>query len=158
VTFSEAGPLLQNFMSRQTIPCSGFDFDVISRAADWTEAQDFLHIYPGVDPATISGRLQALTMQGLLVAEGTPAADWDLRYESFWKWDTTAGLYHFGMKDPPYLNPQQATEWMEYRAATAEAVPLFTTNESCDVVHDLPKPDLNKGLMGIMNRRRSIRA
>jgi SagB-type dehydrogenase family enzyme len=115
-------------------------------------------LYPGVDPSVVAGRLQLLLSHGFLVAEGTPPAQFDVEYESFWKWDATAGLYHFGMKDPPYLNPQQAAAWMEYRAATAAPVPLFVTNESCEVVHDLPRPDLSTGLMKIMSRRRSIRS
>jgi SagB-type dehydrogenase family enzyme len=142
VLFSEAGPLLQNFMTRQSLPCSGFDFDLVSRATEWTPALQFYSLYPGVDPSLIAGRIDLLTSQGFLIAEGTLPARFDLEYESFWKWDTTAGLYHFGM---------------EYRATTAPAVPLFTTNESCEVVHELPKPDLTKGLLGIMSRRRSIR-
>jgi SagB-type dehydrogenase family enzyme len=157
VLFSEAGPLLQNFMTRQSLPCSGFDFDLVSRATEWTPALQFYSLYPGVDPSLIAGRIDLLTSQGFLIAEGTLPARFDLEYESFWKWDTTAGLYHFGMKDSPYLNPEQAAAWMEYRATTAPAVPLFTTNESCEVVHELPKPDLTKGLLGIMSRRRSIR-
>src|SRR4029453_10083609 len=145
-------------MTRQSIACAGFDFDLLSRATEWTSARDFFPMYPGVDPAVIIGRVEFLASQGFFVAEGTPAARFDLDYESFWKWDTSAGLYHFGMKDPPYLNPQQAAAWMEYRAATAPPVPLFTTNESCEVIHRLPRPDLTQGLMGVMSRRRSIRA
>jgi len=145
-------------MTRQSVPCGGFDFDLLSKATEWTAAQQFYPMYPALDPAVIAGRVETLTAQGFLVAEGTPPAHFDIEYESFWKWDTPAGLYHFGMKDPPYLNPQQAAAWMEYRATTAAPVPLFTTNESCEIVHELPKPDLTKGLMGVMSRRRSIRS
>jgi SagB-type dehydrogenase family enzyme len=145
-------------MTRHAIPCSGFDFDVLSRATHWMEPQHLIALYPGVPPVTMSGQLERLTAHGFLVAEGTPAAGFDLEYESFWKWDATAGLYHFGLKDPPYLNPQQASVWMEYRARTAPAVPLFTTNDSYTVVHKLPRPNLKKGLLAIMNRRRSIRS
>ena len=158
VVFSDSGPMLQNFMARQSIPCAGFDFDLLARATAWTEMQDFYWMYPDVLPAVISARLEALTVQGFLVVEGTPPAQVDIDYESFWKWEATAGLYHFGMKDPPYLNTQQAQQWMEYCAATASPVPLFTTNDACDVLHKLPKPDLNQGLLRIMNRRRSIRS
>ena len=145
-------------MNRQGVPCGGFDFDLLSRLNEWTEIQHIHNIYPGLDPALLAGHLEALASRGFLVVEGSEPAGFDLEYEAFWKWDTTAGLYHFGMKDPPYLNQQQASAWMEYRAHTAPPVPLFTTNDSCEVVHRLPKPDLTRGLLEIMNRRRSIRA
>lgn len=158
VVFCDAGPVLHNFVARQSIPCSGFDFDLISRAVNWITGPQFYPMYPAVDPALISGRLEALTSQGFLVVEGTPPAHFDIEYESFWKWEAAAGLYHFGLKDPPYLDPQQAAAWMEYRATTAPAVPLFATNDAYETVHKLPKPDVTRGLMAIMNRRRSIRA
>jgi SagB-type dehydrogenase family enzyme len=156
--FSEAGPVLQNFLTRHAIPCSGFAFDILSRAGAWMEPHQFFAIYPSVPPAEVTANLEALGAHGFLVAEGTEPARFDLEYEAFWKWDATAGLYHFGLKDPPYLNPQQAQAWMEYRSATQPAVPLFATNEGYEVVHSLPKPDLSQGLLEIMSRRRSIRA
>lgn len=145
-------------MNRQGVACTTFDFDLLSRLTDWTEIQHLHLLYPGMDPGFVAGRVHALTAHGFLVAEGSEAARFDAEYESFWKWEATAGLYHFGLKDPPYLTQQQATAWMEYRAHTAAPVPLYTTNEGCEVVHQLAKPDITSGLMEIMSRRRSIRA
>ena len=145
-------------MNRLGMSCTSFDLDLLSRLTEWTEIAHIHRLYPGADPGLLARQLEVLTSGGFLVMEGSAAAGFDVRYEAAWKWDTTAGLYHFGMKDPPYLNQQQAAAWMEYRANTAPPVPLFHTNQACQVVHQLPKPDLTQGLMEIMSRRRSIRA
>lgn len=145
-------------MNRQGYICSGFDFDLLCRLGNWTDPSDIYSLYPSVAPALVAGQIHLLTSQGFLIVEGSEAANVDERYGAFWKWETTAGLYHFGLKDAPYLTQQQATAWMEHRALTAPPVPLFTTNEGCDVVHKLARPDLTQGLMEIMSRRRSIRS
>jgi SagB-type dehydrogenase family enzyme len=145
-------------MNRRNTICSVFQFDLLSRFTHWMEPNQVYAFFPGVDPAAISGHINAFAANGFLVVEGTEAARFDEQYETFWKWEATAGLYHFGLKDPPYLNQQQAAAWMEYRANTAPPVPLFTTNEGCEVVHRLERPDFSHGLMEIMSRRRSIRS
>jgi len=150
--------LLFNFLTRRSIPYCAFDFELLSKANTWMEVQQFCVIFSDVSPAMIIGRLNTLTEQGFLVVEESQQAYFDVQYEWYWKWDTTAGLYHFGLKDIPYLNPQQAQAWIEYVAETLPPVPLFATNDSCEVVEKLPKPDLTRGLMEIMNRRRSIRS
>jgi len=158
IVFTASGPELQNYMARQKIPCTGFDFDLLTQASTWQAPQYFHFLYPAVNPVFLTSRLEYLAATGFLVIEESAAGHFDMEYESFWKWDATAGLYHFAMKDPPFLNPQQANAWLAQYAAATPPVPLWTTNAQYERVEQLPAPDLNSGLLEIMNRRRSVRA
>ena len=157
LTFVDATPILRNFMTRHAMPVNGFALDLVSRADRWQTPEDFRVVYAGVPPALIETYLRGLTEQGFLVVEGTPAAAIDAEYETFWQWDTAA-MYHFGVKDPPWLNAQQSAEWMHHVSATKPAVPLCTTNDGLENVVAMEPPDLEHGLLSIMNRRRSVRS
>lgn len=144
-------------MTRHAVPVNSFALDVLSRADRWQSPEDFCAVYAGVPPALIETYLRGLTEQGFLLIEGTPAAAIDAEYEMFWQWDVTAGLYHFGVKDPPWLNAQLSAEWMHHVSVSRPPVPLCTTNEGLNTVA-LEPPDLDQGLLSIMNRRRSVRS
>jgi len=158
VTFVGSTPILQNFLTRRAVPSDSFTIDLLSNAGAWAEPEALCALYPGVNPSVLMGQLQFLVEQSFLVVEHTQAASFDAQYETSWAWEATAGLYHFGMKDPPYLNPTQAVSWMEHRAASTPPVALFSTNESCAEVKKLPKPDIAGPLFSLLNRRRSIRS
>jgi SagB-type dehydrogenase family enzyme len=158
IKFVDSTPILQNFLTQKSIVCDSFTIDLLSKASVWEDPQQFLALYPAVDPAAIVAHLNILVEQSFLVVEDTPAATFDTQYEVAWSWDTTAGLYHFGMKDPPYLNPAQAVSWMGQRSLSAPPVSMFTTNESCAYVKKLPKPDIAGNFFSLLNRRRSIRS
>jgi SagB-type dehydrogenase family enzyme len=158
VKFVDSAPILQNFLTQRSIVCNSLTIDLLSKASVWAEPQSFCSLYPVEDPTVIMSYLSFLIEQSFLIVEHTPSATFDLQYEDAWAWDATAGLYHFGMKDPPYLNPAQAVSWMEQRALSASPVSLFTTNDSCAYVKKLPKPNVAEGLLSLLNRRRSIRS
>jgi SagB-type dehydrogenase family enzyme len=157
ISYSHNQAVLFNFMTRRETPCTGLEFDLLMRAGDWQSPQYFQTLYPGVDPTLIASRLEQLTKEGFLIVEGTPGAQFDAEYESFWRWGCIAGLYHFAMKDPPFLTPDVAFARLEQHAAVTPPVQLCTTNESFQTVHKLPPPDLDNGLLGTMHRRRSVR-
>ena len=158
VTFVDSTPILRNFMTRHAVPVNSFALDLLSRGDHWQSPEDFCVIYAGVPPALIETYLRGLTEQGFLLVEGTPAAAIDAEYEMVWQWDATAGLYHFGVKDPPWLNPQQAADWMHHVSVSKPSVPLCTTNDGFETVVALEPPDLEQGLFSVMNRRRSVRS
>ena len=158
VTFVDSTPVLRNFMTRHAVPVNSFALDMLSRADRWQSPEEFCSVYPGTSPALIETYLRGLTEQGFLVIEGTTAAAMDAEYEVFWQWDATAGLYHFGVKDPPWLNTQQSAEWMHHVSLSNPPVPFCMTNEGLETVVQLEPPDLTQGLLSIMNRRRSVRS
>jgi SagB-type dehydrogenase family enzyme len=105
---------------------------------------------------SLAAELTRLIDLGFVVVEGSPAAELDQRYRDEWKWGAAAGLYHFGIKDPNYLQPTVVFQLLTEHAATVPQPPLFTENGGLPTTQ-LETPD-PIGLVGLMARRRSTRA
>jgi len=149
--------MVRNFLTHHALPVDGFAIELLGRADTWLDPEAFRSLYPATASATIDSYLHALIGQGCLVAENSAAAALDAEYENFWAWDATAGLYHFGIQDPPWLNPQQSAQWQQHIAVTKQPVPLMMTNEGLERVEKLKRPDTSRGVMAIMKGRRSVR-
>ncbi|KZX58108.1 hypothetical protein A3709_18725 [Halioglobus sp. HI00S01] len=157
VTFAGASPVVRNFMYQQPMPVDGFTLELLSRTDDWQLPQGLHALYPATPPATVDAYLHGMTEHGLLVMEHTEAAQLDMEYEAAWAWDTTAGLYHFGIQDPPWLDQDQSAQWMHHIAATQPAIPQFTSNEGLEHVAPMALPEVEGGLLATMKARRSVR-
>jgi SagB-type dehydrogenase family enzyme len=114
-------------------------------------------LYPGTAPGVVDHYLQGLVEHGFLCVEGSPEALLDAEYESSWNWDTTAGLYHFGIQDPPWLDSGQNAEWMQQLYVSKPPIPLMMSNEGLEHIMPLERPKLDSGLMSTMAARRSVR-
>lgn len=158
VTFAGQSPVVRNFMYQEPMPVDTFTLELLSRAEDWQLPQAYYGLYPGTEPTLLDSYLQGMTEHGLLVMENTEAAQLDAEYEAAWAWDATAGLYHFGIQDPPWLDQGQSAQWMQHIAATQPLVPQFTSNEGLEHVAQMALPDTDSGLMATMKERRSVRS
>lgn len=158
VTFAGPTPVLRNFLTPVAIPADSFAVDLLGRAEDWQAPEALQALYPNVQPPVLASYLQGLSEHGCLVVEGSAAAVLDAQYERSWAWDATAGLYHFGIQDPPWLDEDQATQWMQHVSAAKPPMPLLTTNEGMETVVALERPELDQGVLSVMTRRRSVRS
>ncbi|QFU77359.1 SagB/ThcOx family dehydrogenase [Halioglobus maricola] len=157
VTFAGQSPVVRNFMYQQPMPVDGFTLELLSRAEEWQLPQALHALYPTTSPATVDTYLHGMVEYGLLVMENTEAAAQDAEYEAAWAWDSTAGLYHFGIQDPPWLDQDQSAQWMHHIAATQPTIPQFTSNEGLEHVAQMALPDTDSGLLATMKKRRSVR-
>ena len=144
-------------MAQQEVSVDGFTLDILSKADDWQAPDAFHALYPQTAPETIDAYLHGMTQQGLLILENSEAAVQDAEYETDWAWGAIAGLYHFGIQDPPWLNPMQSAQWMQHISTAQPAIPLLMTNEGLPEVKTLERPDVDEGILATMNRRRSVR-
>lgn len=157
VTFAGSTPVIRNFMTHHQLPVDGFTLELLSKADSWQLPEAFYSMYPGIAPSWIEAYLRGMTEQGWLIIQNSAAAALDAEYETSWAWDATAGLYHFGIQDPPWLNPVQSAQWMHHISAVKPPLPLLTTNHGLAHVVGLRRPDLEQGLFATMKRRRSVR-
>lgn len=157
VTFTGAAPLLQNYMTRQSMPVDTFTLEILARAEGWQPVGAFPHFFPGVAPSVAERYVKGLVEHGYLYVEHSPAAQLDAEYESSWAWDTSAGLYHFGIQDPPWLDTRQNAQWMHQLYVSKPTIPLMMTNEGLEKITPLERPDLDTGIMATMSARRSVR-
>ena len=135
-----------------------FTLDILARAEDWQPADAFPKIYPGTDPNVVNSYVHGMTEHGYLCVEQSPAAQLDSEYESFWNWEVSAGLYHFGIQDPPWLDSQQNAEWMQQLYVSKPPIPLMMSNEGLEEITPLDRPSLSSGIMATMHARRSVRS
>lgn len=157
VTFAEGSLVLQNYMSRQSLPVDLLTLDILARAEDWRPYEAFQTAYSGMDPTVLGSYVNGMTEQGYLCVENTPAAQLDAEYESFWNWEVTAGLYHFGIQDPPWLDSEENAQWMQNLYVSKPPVSLLMSNEGLDEITALDRPSVSTGLMATMHSRRSVR-
>ncbi len=158
VEFAGPSVVIRNFMGQKVAPADGFVLEVLSRADDWQTPEALCALYPHVPAETMDACLRDLAELGWLVTEHSEAAALDAEYETGWAWEATAGLYHFGIQDPPWLDPVQSTQWMQQISATQPTLPLLTTNEGLEHVEEMQRPDMEQGLFATLKRRRSIRS
>jgi SagB-type dehydrogenase family enzyme len=147
-----------NFLTRQNTFLDEVDFALLSLASEWCFVEDvdggLRSVY---HPARLASSVQRLLSLGFLVAEGTPAGARDLEYEGEWAWGAMAGHYHFGIKDPYYMTPEDTSAWLVDRVTTKPVVPLYQTNAGLPDIVQLSAPPGDNGILSVMRRRRSYR-
>jgi SagB-type dehydrogenase family enzyme len=94
---------------------------------------------------------------GFITIQNTYEAEIDEKYEKQWAWGNMAGYYHFGIKDPYYMNPEETTAWLDTQIKAKPDVPLYETNENYTDVVSLPPPDMTPQIFATMLARRSYR-
>lgn len=130
-----------NFLTRSSAAAGAAALDVLLRAADFID----------LDPAP---ELQPLLDNAILVVEGSETAETDRRYAAEWSWGAIAGLYHFGIRDVPYLSAAAVPDYIAGRMEAMPQVPLYERNGSGAVA----LPDAGGGeLARVLRARRSWR-
>jgi SagB-type dehydrogenase family enzyme len=157
VSFFGAQLEAANILTREWTSCSDLSLELLWAATDWHPAECLLDAYPSQSKPLVYQEISRLIHAGCLVVVGSPLAERDEQYETEWTWGPTAGLYHFGIKDPDYLAPEAAASWVMQRIATKPLVPMYETNEGFKTVVELPEPDLSSGVLATMRERRSER-
>lgn len=122
----------------------------------WSPESLFGPILDRAARGQLAAELTRLIDLGFLVVDGSPAAELDQRYRDHWKWGATAALYHFGIKDPEYLEPAIVFQLLTEHAATVPAPPLFTENDGLPTTTLAPPAE--DSFVGLLARRRSTRA
>lgn len=158
VEFAGASIIIRNFMVHQHAPADLFILELLSRATDWQMPEALSALYPQVPTQAMEACLRSLTELGWLVVEHSEQAILDEEYESSWAWEATAGLYHFGIQNPPWLNPEESAQWMQEISVSKPPLPLLMTNEGLEHVMHMQRPDMDQGLFATFKRRRSIRS
>lgn len=148
-----------HFISKKESYLDHLAFLLLSSASNWVKIDELSNSpelsYYSID--FIRFRLSELIDLHFIVEKGTKESEIDEQYESKWVWGPTAGYYHFGIKDPYYMNPKETMNWLDYQVKVKPDIPLYQTNKNCDKIISLPKPELTSEIFNIMRNRRSYR-
>jgi SagB-type dehydrogenase family enzyme len=152
----ETGFVMLNYLTRACVDCEDLALRLLTAADDWQEASALLAAAPG-EPSIAAARLRTLVEEGFLVVEGSERAREDQAYEELWEWDVRAGLYHFSIKDAEWMTDAERLADLAERVEARETATFFTTNEGCQTVVALERPNLQQGVFPILSARRSRR-
>jgi SagB-type dehydrogenase family enzyme len=158
LTFDGPGLLACNFLAEDAVVVlDDLSLEILAISSDWLDVSVILsHFSPRYAYSVVYDLLAVLLDRQIIVGEGSAAAEKDSAFESEFEWGLAAGYYHFSIKNPRYMTPEQMSLWLTSRVAAKPPVPLFTTNEQYTQVTSLPKPS-SDGVFKTMRERRSYR-
>ena len=156
-TFEQNGIVLQNFLTRERFSCSAECLEFLANLDDWCPAEKLFDLLPGVDRASVADQVSGLVRAGALVVSGTPEADRDEHYRREWLWDTSAGFFHFSIRDTRFIVGSDARAFMRKRKAWRKSPALTQSNKVMEVMEQLPRTNLIAEPFAVMSKRRSRR-
>lgn len=157
VSFEGSAIVVYNFITKQKLSCSPEGLEFISRLDEWRSAKQIFHSYPDTDPMSLSQQILKLIEYGAIIVKGTLEAERDEKYRQTWLWGVAAGLYHFSVRDTPFITGAPARLLMRKRKALRRSPRLIESNTNMHKVIKLPATDVQKEPFRLMRRRRSRR-
>jgi len=149
------GARARNFLAGGEVMIDELCFAILDLTGDWCAPEMlFDELGDSHDRTTIATALLALIDARVLVVEASEAAELDERYAARWRWGATAGLFHFGIKDPVFATPAQAAASISEQVATAPREPLWIEHGADRIPFARPRFE---GVLGTMRARRSSR-
>lgn len=150
------GARARNFLCGGEAMIDELRFAILELAGDWCAPELlFEELGDTHERATIAAALLGLIDTHVLVVEASEPAELDERYAARWRWGATAGLFHFGIKDPAFATPAQVAASVAEQIATAPREPLWIDHGADRIPFATPRFE---GLLGTMRARRSSRA
>jgi SagB-type dehydrogenase family enzyme len=150
--------VVYNYLTHDAIVCPVASTYWLSLASDWTDIEEIVEKHPELEPSSIRTEIQNLVSNGMMVAEGSEAAEADRTYVNTWELGTAAGLFHFTLVDNEYGSLDDSIRELKQRALVDPSPQLFWRNSSTSI--PLPQPDCaeNRTLLAVMKKRRTARS
>ncbi|HEX2668690.1 MAG TPA: SagB/ThcOx family dehydrogenase [Gammaproteobacteria bacterium] len=154
----DAGEIVvHNFLTQDRFTCSLECLQFLAQLDEWHKDRELFRYFPDTDAGSLAEQVAELVGMNALVVEGTPQAERDETYRREWLWGTTAGLFHFGVRNTPFMVGKPARQFMRKRKTWRPSPPLHQTNSKLRKVTALPHTDLEQEPFALMRRRRSQR-
>ncbi len=143
---------------KQTRLEDGIGLKLLQGLDDWMEPDAvFGRLAATCDRSIVGTELIRLIDTGIVVVEGSEAAERDAHFASVWEWGLTAGIFHFGIRNTSYESVESLGSWLEHRSTTTPAVDLYRDHAGNPESFVLPPPPHDHGVLSILRARRSRR-
>ena len=156
-SFEGSNIAVYNFITKQKFSCSLEGLQFITYLDEWRSAKRIFKDFPDTDPTSLSKEIIKMIECGALIVKGTPEAERDEKYRQVWQWGVTAGLFHFSVRDTPFVTGAPARALMRKRKALRKSPTLVESNSGRRRVIKLPATDVREEPFKLMRRRRSRR-
>ncbi|MGE5625786.1 MAG: SagB/ThcOx family dehydrogenase [Bacillota bacterium] len=157
VTIQGGHTVIHNFLTQDHFSCSPECLHFLADLDDWQDAQRVFKHFQGHDPDGVADQVAELVALNALVVEGTPQAVNDEIYRREWLWGTTAGLFHFSVRNTRFIVGAPARRFMRRRKTWKPSPPLHRTNRGAREVVKLSRTDTSQQPFALMRKRRSLR-
>ncbi len=102
--------VLENYRTGALLSASPVTARVLQIFSDWRSLEEAHRKIPEYSCQSLRRSIEELVRRTLLVREGSPQAEDDLRFAESWTpWLPHAAVLHFGTKDMPYTSSQART-------------------------------------------------
>ncbi len=146
-----------NYLTKSSVKCDAQDLRWLSVATDWTEIEQITQTCGFAAPVAVRTVIGNLIELGLLVEEGSPAAEEDTSYSSSWKLGRAAGFLHFLATDNPYVDNHTSIQGQIEKAKNEPPPPAFWSNSGEKIKLPLPDFSTNAQVYDVMRKRRTNR-
>ncbi len=156
-SFESGQIVVQNFLTQDRFTCSLECLQFLAKLDDWHQGRELFRYFPDTDPESLGTQVAGLVGMNALVVEGTPQAEQDETYRREWLWGTSAGLFHFAVRNTRFMVGAPARRFMRARKRWKASPPLHQTNRGLTRRTKLPATDISQEPFALMRRRRSQR-
>jgi SagB-type dehydrogenase family enzyme len=126
---------------------------------DWMDVDKVAKLVPYYSDDAFQEVIAALLENHAITTERSADADAEGAFETRWKWGLPAALFHFSLADRDQRLSLEQNEALQIAKLSSEpSPPLYTSNDGCTAVVDLPCALGGNDLLGLMSRRRTVRA
>lgn len=151
-----------NFIQQQGKILTDNDLATIRKMDEWIDESYFLSTFDSLTISDIAKKIHALVELGIIIREGSKADKDDTDYRQNWKWGSYAGLYHFSVKNVPFVSGkkiEQKVQEIKLKVQTDPSPVTFHRNTNVySKIYTEEKPNFDTGIFQVMKRRRTIRS
>jgi SagB-type dehydrogenase family enzyme len=140
--WGEHGLVVENYYTRKAYIVDPAAVGLLNLFSQWQRAEDV--------PPEARSQIHLFERLGLLLREGTPAAQKDAKLQAVWRHWLPQGSFHFATKDTSFLSFNRAVKYNRTLAAQSSAPAKFKSYPKAPKIRlpnpHLPKPHLPKGV------------
>lgn len=158
ITYEPQGIVVHNFLNKRSFECNTQCIAFLNNLPDW-KSLDI--VYSNLrnhfnHKVTVENINKLLDIEAIIV-KGSEASIHDDNYNKHWDWGTTAGFYHFTIRNTRFLAEEKQRQAIRQRRLEKEEPSAIKRNSDSVKIVQLPEFKDNNHLFSTMRKRRSKR-
>jgi len=146
-----------NYLTKSTFGCTPQTIEYLAMLGQWTELEEATGLMQDVDPEIMRENIDSLINATAITEEDSTLTTIENEYQKSWSWGVPAALFHFSLKDKPFLSNDEIELGQREKAAINPSPPLYTRNKKYKKIVQLDKKLNGSDLLQLMARRRTVR-